>query len=81
LLQSAAPRTISLSYAFAPGSRNIIRHFRRGGVEKSPEHCPGLACRSDLVIHASAGRHGRRGRLLFGFLSNHRFGGHQEARN
>src|SRR3974377_1863465 len=44
-------------------------------MEKGPEQCPGLIVLSkdrQLVIHATARRHGRHWHLLFRFFGDHR---------
>src|SRR5262249_3651722 len=49
--------------------------------EKGPEHRPGLPSLSKLVVHASSGRHGGHGRLLFWLLGDHRLSRHQQSGN
>jgi hypothetical protein len=68
-----------------------LRYFQKRASAKKKGPGPGVQgldllrrWNDGLVIHpahASTGRHGRRRRLFFGLFSNHRFGGHQEARN
>jgi hypothetical protein len=80
---SACPlcrRRAARSAAARPFDNRVVVMVKIGEeqlVRKARSILPGpRACRLGLVIHASTGRHGRHGRLLFRLLGNHGLGRH-----
>ena len=59
----------------------LVTHFLLASEEKARRIVRASPCRSELVIHASSGRHGRHGRLLFRFLGNHGLSRHEQSGN